>query len=227
MNIKRRTWYIGSALIVIIIVGAVVGLMLNRSDVPSTTTANGQATVEVVRGDISRTLTVYGEVAPKQEYTFTFDGDRVNEIPVSVGQRVEQGKVLASLDRTQLELSLLQAERALQEAQAEGIPAVIREKELSHQIALTNYEDATLRAPFAGVVTEINQATTSAENRPASRRGTSSSSTWQQVQSRHGITRRSSAGHSHRVECHWVGSAPGCRNRDDRTQRSHQGLPDG
>jgi len=164
MNIKRRTWYIGSALIVIIIVGAVVGLMLNRSDVPSTTTANGQATVEVVRGDISRTLTVYGEVAPKQEYTFTFDGDRVNEIPVSVGQRVEQGKVLASLDRTQLELSLLQAERALQEAQAEGIPAVIREKELSHQIALTNYEDATLRAPFAGVVTEINQATTSAEN---------------------------------------------------------------
>jgi len=164
MNIKRRTWYIGSVLIVIIVVGVAVGLMLNRSEVPSTTTANGQATVEVVRGDISQTLTVYGEVAPKQEYTFTFDGDRVNEIPVSVGQRVEQGQVLASLDRTQLELSLLQAERALKEAQAEGIPAVVRERELSYDIALLNYEDATLRAPFAGVVTTIEQATTSSEN---------------------------------------------------------------
>jgi len=164
MNIKRRTWYIGSALMVIIIVGAVVGLMLNRSEVPSTTTADGQTTVEVVRGDISQTLTVYGEVAPKQEYTFTFDGDRVNEIPVSVGQRVEQEQVLVSLDRTQLELSLLQAERALKEAQAEGIPAVVRERELSYDIALSNYEDATLRAPFAGVVTNISQATTSSEN---------------------------------------------------------------
>jgi len=164
MNIKRRTWYIGSALIVIIIVGAVVGLMLNRSEVPSTTTAEGQTTVEVVRGDISQTLTVYGEVAPKQEYTFTFDGDRVDEILVSVGQRVEQDQVLVELDDTQLELAMLQAERALQEARAEGIPAVIREKELSYQIALANYEDATLRAPFAGVVTNINQATTSSEN---------------------------------------------------------------
>lgn len=164
MNMKRRTWYLGSALIVIIIVGAVVGLMLSRSDGTSATTAKGQATVQVVRGDISRTLTVYGEVVPKQEYTFTFDGDRVNEILVSVGQRVEQDQVLVELDSTQQELASLQAERALQEARAEGIPAIIREKELSHQIALANYEDATLRAPFAGVVTEINQATTSSEN---------------------------------------------------------------
>lgn len=164
MNTKRRTWYMGSALIVIIIVGAVVGLMLNRSKVPSTTAADGRATVEVVRGDIVQTLTVYGEVVPKQEYTFTFAGDRVDEILVSVGQRVEQDQVLVELDDTQQELALLQAERALQEARAEGIPAVIREKELSYQIALANYEDATLRAPFAGVITEINQATTSSEN---------------------------------------------------------------
>lgn len=164
MNMKRRMWYIGSALIVIIIVGAVVGLMLNRSEVPSTTTADGQATVEVVRGDIVQTLIVYGEVVPKQEYTFTFAGDRVDEILVSVGQRVEKDQVLVELDNTQQELAMLQAERALQEARAEGIPAVIREKELSHQIALANYENATLRAPFAGVVTNINQATTSSEN---------------------------------------------------------------
>jgi len=164
MNIKRRTWYIGSALILVIVVGVVVGLTLSRSDGTSTTAADGQATVQVVRGDISRTLTVYGEVVPKQEYTFTFDGDRVNQILVSVGQRVEQDQVLVELDDTQLELAMLQADRALQEAQAEGVPALIREKELSYHIAQQNFEDATQRAPFAGVVTGINQATTSSEN---------------------------------------------------------------
>ena len=164
MKTKRRTWFISSVAIVIIVVGVAVGLTLSRSDGTSKTTANGQAMVEVVRGDIVQTLTVYGEVVPKEEYTFTFAGDRVDEILVSVGQRVEQDQVLVELDDTQQQLALLQAERALQEARAEGIPAVIREKELSHQIALANYEDATLRAPFAGVVTGINQATTSSEN---------------------------------------------------------------
>jgi len=164
MKTKRRTWFISSVAIVVIVVGVAVGLTLSRSDGTSKTTANGQAMVEVVRGDIVQTLTVYGEVVPKEEYTFTFAGDRVDEILVSVGQRVEQDQVLVELDDTQQQLALLQAERALQEARAEGIPAVIREKELSHQIALANYEDATLRAPFAGVVTGINQATTSSEN---------------------------------------------------------------
>jgi len=164
MNVKRRTWFVGGGLIVIIVVGVVVSLMLSRSDGTSTTVAKGQATAEVARGDISRTLTVYGEVVPKQEYTFTFDGDRVDRILVSVGQRVEQDQVLVELDSTQQELAMLQAERSLQEARAEGVPASIREKELSYRIALASYEDATLRAPFAGVVTEINQATTSSEN---------------------------------------------------------------
>ena len=164
MKTKRRTWFISGVAIVVIVVGVAVGLTLSRSGGTSTTAAKGQATIEAARGDILQTLTVYGEVVPKEEYTFTFAGDRVDEILVSVGQRVEQDQVLVELDDTQQQLALLQAERALQEARAEGIPAVIREKELSHQIALANYEDATLRAPFPGVVTEINQATTSSES---------------------------------------------------------------
>ncbi len=161
---KRRDWVIAGAVLGVTILGIVLGLTLNQSDGTSKTTANGQAMVEVVRGDVLQTLTVYGEVVPKEEYTFTFAGDRVDEILVSVGQRVEQNQVLVELDSTQQELAMLQAERALQEARAEGIPAVIREKELSYRIAQLAYEDATLRAPFAGVVTEINQATTSSEN---------------------------------------------------------------
>ncbi len=164
-RLRRWKWILGIILFVALGVGAYLGLEY-WGDRGNAQTAIGttESTVRVVRGDVMQSLTVYGEVVPKEEYTFTFAGDRVDEILVSVGQRVEQNKVLVELDDTQLELAMLQAERALQEARAEGIPAVIREKELSYQIALANYEDATLRAPFAGVVTGINQATTSSEN---------------------------------------------------------------
>lgn len=164
MKRKQRIWIFGIGALAIIAAGVTVPLMLSGPDTSSAATTNGQTTFTVTRGDIKQTLVAYGEVAPKQEYTFTFDGDRVEEILVDVGQRVEEGQVLVELDRTQLELSLLQAERSLKEAQAEGIPTTIRERELSYEIALSNYEDATLSAPFAGVVTTINQATASSEN---------------------------------------------------------------
>jgi len=164
MKRKRRVWIFGIIALVVIAAGVALAMVLGGSDNTSTAAKNGQATFTVKRGDIKQTLVTYGKVTPKQEYTFTFDGDRVNEILVDVGQRVENNKVLASLDETQLELSLLQAERAFKEAQAEGIPAIVREKELAYEIASSNYEDATLRAPFAGVVTTIDQATASTEN---------------------------------------------------------------
>lgn len=163
MKVKRRTWFIGGA-IAVIVAGVIIGVMLTRPHGSSTLSSGRQATFKVVRGDIVQTLTVYGDVVPKRVYTFTFAGDRVNEILVNVGQRVEPGQILVELDSTQQELSLLQAERALQDAQAEGVPATIHEKELSYTIAQKNYEDATLHAPFAGVIAQITQPTTSSEN---------------------------------------------------------------
>ena len=106
-------------------------------------------------------LTVYGKVVPKQQYTYAFAGSQISEIFVSVGQKVEDGQILVKLDNAQEELSMLQAERALQEARVEGIPAIIREKELSSQLAVAAFDATTLRAPFVGVVSRINQATTS------------------------------------------------------------------
>jgi macrolide-specific efflux system membrane fusion protein len=163
MTRRRWIWILGIGALVAIAAGVTVPRLISSNESTPTATS-GQTTYTVTRGDLRQTLVVYGEVAPKQEYTFTFDGDRVDEILVDVGQRVEQGQVLVELDRTQLELALIQAERSLKEAEAEGVPLTIREKELLYEIALENYDDATLRAPFAGVVTTINQATTSSES---------------------------------------------------------------
>lgn len=164
MNRKRRIWLVAGGVLIIAAVGIVVGLLITRADNGASPSAQGLATAAVTRGDIVQTLTVYGEVVPKQEYTFTFDADRVDVMSVSVGQRVEPDQILVELDSTQQELSLLQAERSLNDARAEGIPAVVRERELSYEMARQNLEKATLRAPFAGVITQINRPTTSTGN---------------------------------------------------------------
>lgn len=162
LRLRRRRWWLISGAVVLA-GGLAAGLILTRPAGEANPTTLGR-TVEVVRGDISQTLTAYGVVAPKQEYTFVFAGDEVEEILVSEGDQVEEGQVLVQLDSTQAELALLQAERALKEAQAEGIPAVIKEKELAYQIAKENYEETVISAPFSGVVTEIDRPSAATEN---------------------------------------------------------------
>ncbi|MCX6101516.1 MAG: HlyD family efflux transporter periplasmic adaptor subunit [Candidatus Bipolaricaulota bacterium] len=158
---KRRTWILIAAAVVVVAAGLTLWLTLGRSQGTSKTPSAAQSAVTVRRGDISNSLVVYGSVVPKQEYTFAFAGDRVKSILVNVGTRVTSGQTLVELDTTQQRLSLLQAQRSLAEAQASGVPADIKERELALEIARSNLDNATLKAPFAGVVTKITQATTS------------------------------------------------------------------
>jgi len=160
--LKRWKWALVAAAVV---TGAGIALGVIFSGLGSASSATDQAerTYVVVRGDITKSLTVYGKVVAAQEYTFTFRGDDINDMFVKVGNRVKQGDVLVELDRTQAELNLLEAERALGEAKAGGIPNTIHKNELSYQIAQKQYDETTLRAPFAGVITRITQATSSSE----------------------------------------------------------------
>jgi macrolide-specific efflux system membrane fusion protein len=163
---RLRHWkgILGAILVIALGAGAYFGWEHWGADKSSQSTAGTSGrTVRVARGDVVQSLTAYGTVVPKQEYTFTFNGDKVSEILVKVGNRVEPDQILVKLDNASEELALLQATRNLDEAKAEGVPADIHEKELAYQIAHDNYEHTTLHAPFAGVVTEINQATTSSE----------------------------------------------------------------
>jgi len=125
--------------------------------------ATAGRTVAVGRGDVVSTLTVYGTVVPKQQYTYTFNPDQVSEILVKEGNRVTKGQVLVRLTHDQQELALLQAQDALTTAKAEGTPATIKEKQLAYNIAQANYDATTLSAPFAGVVAQFNQAAGSSD----------------------------------------------------------------
>lgn len=161
---RRRSWII--LVLIVLLIGGGAGYYFwyrpaHISD--SDRQSNGAQTVTVSKGDVLNSITVYGEVIPQQEYTYTFDGGQVDEILVSTGARVGKGDVLVKLDSERKKLSMLQAEQALKEARAEGAKSIIEQKELAYQIAKEEYEETTLKAEFSGVVTEVNQATTSSE----------------------------------------------------------------
>lgn len=160
-RLKGRMWLIVLGL-GIVATGVTLGVTFGSRRSSSASTLG--ATYTVARGDVVRSIVAYGTVVPKQEYTFTFSGTKLKELLVSPGDRVSKGQVLVRLDSTQEELALLQAERALAEARAQGVPALVRERELSYALAKANLENTTLRAPFSGVVTEIRQPTAATEN---------------------------------------------------------------
>lgn len=118
----------------------------------------GRPTVYVGQGDVVRTLTAFGEVVSKDEITLSFNVDELSELRVKEGDAVKQGQILAVLMNAQEELAMLKAKRALAEAQAEGVPTVIAEKELEYKIAQAAYEATTVLAPFAGLVTYAGRA---------------------------------------------------------------------
>lgn len=113
-------------------------------------------TITVRQGDIVRTITATGNVQPARLVDLRFGtGGRVQEVRVAPGQRVEAGEVLAVLDNRQQELAYFQARNAYEVARIDGAPNTVREREIDMQLAQEALEQTYLRAPFAGVVTQV------------------------------------------------------------------------
>jgi len=156
---KKRVWF---GVTLVLSLGLAGGLYAWQpwSGTEATTGATGLGATHVVdRGNLSRSLTAYGEILPKDEATFTFAEAKLKSLHVRLGDTVRAGDVLAVLDSTQEELGLARAERALAQARADGVPTTIREREIEVALARASYEATTQRAPFDGVVVEAARLT--------------------------------------------------------------------
>lgn len=112
---RRRLipWLVALALILAVAGGAI--WQLTRSS--TTTTAVSTATAS--RGDLSVAVSGSGTVEPAQSRALAFPvAGTVAEVLVDLGDTVAEGQPLATLDTTDLELALRQAEASLTSAQA-------------------------------------------------------------------------------------------------------------
>ena len=135
---------------------------------PAATTPNVEVTTAVAR-DVpqenvySSTVMAYAvnNIMPQQ-------GSRIRKIIVEVGDYVQQGQILAEMDRTQLEQLELQVQNDEQEYErikslyAEGgiSQSDFETAELGYKVRRTNYENVkentVLRSPISGFITVRN-----------------------------------------------------------------------
>jgi HlyD family secretion protein len=158
---------------------------LNCTSKDDASSASQEQISEVGRGDIRIEITAGGNLETSNEANLTFySAGTVKEVLVGIGDSVEEGEVLARLDTLSLERSVQQAEINVKSARMDlerakepktsssgteiltaPDPLDIEIKEFQLETAKMNLreeeiklENATMMAPFAGLVAEVNVA---------------------------------------------------------------------
>lgn len=158
----------------VVLIFAALGFMAYRQISAKRAAAETPATETAVvqRGDLSVTVDVSGSIVPRIEIGLAFSSSgRVTETLVTEGERVEAGQTLLRLDTKDLawqveqaRLSVSIAEYDLSDArdvyleesdQLKRVEAKLEQAQISLQQAEWRLEQATLVAPFSGVVTAL------------------------------------------------------------------------
>lgn len=114
---------------------------------------------EVKKGNLTKTIDGEGYIKPINEENLSFPstsgGTKINEINVEEGDMVKKGEILVELDKREARLNYLQKKNALNNAKISGSKNEIEEAELNLQIAEDRIDNLTLKAPFAGLVSNV------------------------------------------------------------------------
>ena len=151
-----KAWQIVSVLLVLVLVGAAACNPFGGGDQEET----GPQLVEVVRGDLTVSISGSGSIEVAEEAKSSFGvGGRIEKIYVEEGDRVSMGDVLAELDTGDLELALTQSKVTLAKQQL-----AVSQQEVAitkQQVALAKQEVAVSQQEVA--ISQQEVAVTQAE----------------------------------------------------------------
>ncbi|MGM0413972.1 MAG: efflux RND transporter periplasmic adaptor subunit [Bacillota bacterium] len=146
-------------IIFLILVIIVLGFVIYRSRIESRMegpTHSDVETMTVSRGDINRTITASGTLAPARDKRQSFSkGGTVENVFVEVGDIVSTGDNLIKLKSNQQELNLIQARNAYQSARINGTESDISERRTRLEIAEEELEERTMKADISGEIVEL------------------------------------------------------------------------
>jgi RND family efflux transporter MFP subunit len=161
--VRRRWWVISLVALVAVVAGG--WTWMGRGDDSNTE----RITATVARGTYKTTVSATGTITPRRQEDLSFSSTgTVTRVPVSVGDKVKKGDVLAAIDRTSLQAQLDAAEAQVTAAETQlsedsGASATqlaadrasLASAESDLDAAQEALEDATLRAPFSGTVSAV------------------------------------------------------------------------
>jgi membrane fusion protein (multidrug efflux system) len=176
MKVNRKTIVI--AFLGVLFVGFVLFRISQResSDEGSRRPAPLVATVKPTRENLVRTLTYNGDVLPfQQAYIFAKVTGTLERVYVDMGDFVRQGKLLATIDSTELVQQVLQTSATYQNALVNynrtkdlAVQNLLAKQDLDNakaamEVAKANYDNAVTKlsyaritAPFSGIITKRN-----------------------------------------------------------------------
>ena len=119
MNKKKRFWFLRhkwlTALIILVVVCIITGAMGNKAKA-----AKKYVTVDVIRGDISQTVTATGEIMPLNTVSVGSQvSGTIEELYVDYNSKVKQGDLLLKIDTSVLQSSVDEAKASLVSAEAQ------------------------------------------------------------------------------------------------------------
>lgn len=113
-------------------------------------------TIEVNKGSMKNTIAVSGNIYPIEEQNLSFSTEgTVSSVNVEEGEMVNEDDILIELKNNRAELEYIKAENNYKTAQINGSKNAVQEAKLNYEIAMDNYEDTRLKAPYSGVVTDL------------------------------------------------------------------------
>ena len=117
--------------------------------------------IEVKKGNIQKTIAVEGYIKAVKEENMAFPvktsgSTKIKKINVNEGDKVEKSELLMALDKSEARLNYIQKQNAYNKAQINGSQTQIKEAEIELEMAQNNLENMELKAPFSGIITEIN-----------------------------------------------------------------------
>lgn len=116
MQQSSRRWLI---IVVTLVVLLAVGWFVGRSVFAANNVSATLSTSAITRGDIQASVLSSGALQPANDLNLTFGtAGTLANIAVKQGDRVKQGQVIATLDPTDLNLAVTQAQAGLDSAQA-------------------------------------------------------------------------------------------------------------
>jgi len=168
---KKLWWIIGACAAVVVIVGLILYFTLRGPAKPTTITRTQDFTVATTT--MSTSVSASGTIEPAQRADLSFtSAGTVTTLDVAVGDTVTSGEELASIDTTDLQTAVDQAQAAVDAAQTDYNTALssgtstqqtaAKSTLTTKQNALANAQTAltngTLTAPFDGTVAIVNIA---------------------------------------------------------------------
>jgi len=167
---RRRLLVVGG--VVVLAAGAGVGIWLGTGTNPGTPVKVVTEVVTVTTGNMQRTVSTTGSVAPAEEANLDFAvSGKVTAVDVAVGQTVTAGQALATVAPTALQATLAAAQASLTSAQAklasDRADGASTADVLSDEAAVTSAQsqlnsaqadvaDATLTSTIAGTVASVD-----------------------------------------------------------------------